>query len=214
MKIYYAHIDSFDDDFYNKALTLIPKEKRLSAENISHQQTKKESILAWYIVSSLYRKENAKIERLPKIEYHANGKPLFSESGFYFNISHSDGFVCVAVADSEIGLDVQIIKPSSDNLRKKVLSIGELSAVRESDDPDELFIDIWTRKESFLKFTGAGISCELNTLDFSPYLNETNFMYNGLCYKCIKMGEFRISICSDKYQNIDFLEFFNDIFDL
>ncbi|MCM1545319.1 MAG: 4'-phosphopantetheinyl transferase superfamily protein [Ruminococcus sp.] len=196
MKIFYAHIDDFSTDFYCDAVSVIPLEKAEALKKITHIETAHESILAWVMVTSAYKTEHGLDSALPKLEFYENGKPRFEKSNFHFNISHSGGLVCVATSKSEIGIDVQKIQPGSDAVKRRVLSKNELRIVNESANRDEVFIDIWSRKESYLKFTGLGISQELRRIDFSLFLSESDFIYNSLRYRCMTIQNCKLTVCS------------------
>lgn len=207
IKIYYAHIENFDDDFYHKALSAIPREKVETIKKITHIKTAHESILAWFMVSYAYRSVYGSKSDLPKLEFHENGKPSFVSADFYFNISHSDGLVCVAVSENEIGIDVQSFRISFDSVKRRVLSESELEIVNSSENGNDIFIDIWSRKESYLKFTGLGISQELRSLDFSPFLNDSKFVFHNLYYKCMKFENCRLTVCTAMDDELDFVCF-------
>lgn len=86
-----------------------------------------------------------------------NGKPTL-QSGEKFNISHSGNIVAVAFSENEIGFDIEQIAEI------------EIAGIISQFHPDEmrqlselehgkvdLFYQVWTRKEAFLKATGDGI---------------------------------------------------------
>lgn len=76
-----------------------------------------------------------------------NRKPRLDVDGVYFNLSHSHGLVILAVSNTEIGVDVEKIRPVN---REKFTFI-------EADD-DQEFFEEWTERESYCKFTGEGIT--------------------------------------------------------
>ncbi|MBO7151347.1 MAG: hypothetical protein J6V77_00775, partial [Clostridia bacterium] len=73
-------------------------------------------------------------------------KPRLDVDGVYFNLSHSDDLVVLAVSNTEIGVDVERIRPVH---REKFAFI-------EAED-DEEFFEKWTERESYVKFTGEGV---------------------------------------------------------
>ena len=140
------------------------------------------------------------------VEYVANEKPkLISDSGLYFNISHSGDFVTLALSDDEVGCDIQEIRPYNPRVAKRNYCPEETAFIENSENKDESFIKLWALKESILKFTGKGISGGLSNYDFSPYVNFESFrafgcnfyvteiknMYFALCHKT---QEFKIKI--------------------
>lgn len=73
-------------------------------------------------------------------------KPKLDVEGVYFNLSHSHDLVMLAFSHTEIGVDVEKIRPVS---REK------FSFIQAEDD--EEFFEKWTERESYTKFTGKGI---------------------------------------------------------
>lgn len=74
-----------------------------------------------------------------KLEIASNGKPRLAEwPGLKFNLSHSQGLALVAVAEREVGIDVERIRPKR--------PAG--------------FYAAWARREARLKCLGAGLGTE------------------------------------------------------
>lgn len=106
-------------------------------------------------------------EKLPEIREREDGKPeLFfsdrAEGGIYFNLSHSGEYVLCAVADFEVGADIQCITKVRESLTRRFFSEEEK---RQMDDCGEdeilrerMFAKIWTVKEASAKLTGRGIA--------------------------------------------------------
>lgn len=87
-----------------------------------------------------------------------HGKPyLTNHEGVHFNISHCREAIVTAVSGHEIGVDVEGRRKFSDNLLGRAFSEAEQHLVRQSDDPEQEFARIWTRKEAWFKWTGTGI---------------------------------------------------------
>ena len=103
------------------------------------------------------------------LRYAESGKPYVGVgSGMYVSISHSHGLCAAAVSDSEVGVDIEYIDPSRSTERLKRLaarffSADELAYIKaEADAGDavlpERFFEVWCAKESYVKYTGAGLS--------------------------------------------------------
>ena len=102
------------------------------------------------------------------------GKPL--KDGAFFNLSHSGDLAALAVAETEIGVDVEKIKPINAKTLNSVLSETE----RLSVSSDEDFFKVWTAKESLLKCVGSGLIRRLTDVPSTPdgeinYLGEKYF---------------------------------------
>ena len=93
------------------------------------------------------------------------GKPeLAGSPPLSFNLSHSGGLALVAVAagGTEIGVDVEYLRPRRDLLRlaARWLPAADAEAVAAASEEarEGAFYGAWTRYEARVKCTGAGIS--------------------------------------------------------
>jgi 4'-phosphopantetheinyl transferase len=122
-----------------------------------------------------------------RFEYQANGKPAIAAtqnpSALHFNLSHSANMAVVAFAGNlQLGIDIEKIRFDVDTaaLAERFFSLRERTGLRTL--PDHLrvpaFYACWTRKESFLKATGDGLSFPLADFsvtthpDLDPQLEE------------------------------------------
>ena len=111
-----------------------------------------------------------------QIEKGRDGKPYLTDLPLFFSLSHSGDFVACAIADFEIGLDIQCIRPVSIPLVHRFFSEAELSRLQKSEHPDELFSLFWSLRESYWKATGRGLTGGLNV---AVYENENGFGISG-----------------------------------
>jgi len=99
-----------------------------------------------------------------EFEYGQFGKPVLkSLPHIHFNISHCRKAVFCAVGSSPVGVDVEEIQYDG-LVAKKVFSDEELKFISNSDDPDIGFTQMWTRKESYLKLLGIGLTDDMKSL--------------------------------------------------
>jgi len=89
----------------------------------------------------------------------ANNKPLLqhADSKLHFNISHSGIAFVIAIANSEVGIDIEQIDPVFDfsDVVNTCFSKDEAAKIRKHGH--ELFYKYWTRKEALAKALGNGI---------------------------------------------------------
>jgi 4'-phosphopantetheinyl transferase len=112
-----------------------------------------------------------------RFEKNSFGKPrLVNVSGqrcpFSFNMSHSGPLVAVAVvSDRQIGIDVEQIRPLEElmDLAESSFTPPERAFIlrHEPGDRQRAFYRCWTRKESFIKAVGKGLSMPLHDIDTS-----------------------------------------------
>ena len=95
------------------------------------------------------------------------GKPyLLQYPHIHFNISHSGDYVACAVGKEPLGLDIQIhLDRDCRRTARRIMNPAEWSAYEASGFQNEYFYQCWTRKESYLKYTGEGITRDLRLLE-------------------------------------------------
>ena len=134
------------------------------------------------------------------LRYAESGKPYVGVgSGMYVSISHSHGLCAAAVSDSEVGVDIEYIDPNRSverlkRLAERFFSADELEYV--SGLP-ERFYEIWCAKESYVKYTGAGLSGLGGFSIFGLPVNVTRLRVidtNGGSYACAVASRERAEI--------------------
>lgn len=109
------------------------------------------------------------------------GKEYIKNKGIFYNVSHTGGLLCAAVSDSEVGVDCETIREVDHlALAKRYFTDAEYESVRKSDDPEDEFFRIWTKKESYVKYTGEGFSRPLSSFEVSDVENiQSTFRLGG-----------------------------------
>lgn len=93
-----------------------------------------------------------------------NGKPsIEGHPEICFNLSHSGERVICAISDIPVGCDVEKInsdKKDADRIAKRFFSENERKRIIiEGSANADMFYQIWTLKESYIKCTGEGMKC-------------------------------------------------------
>ena len=168
-KVYIDSLSDYTDEKITESYELI-KDKFITDSKISYR---KESKVGRLLLDKAM--ENLSAGEYTVV-YSGNEKPVLnSEKNLYFNISHSDDYVILAVSDSEVGCDIQKILPYNPRGAGRNYCQKETDIIENSDEKDEVFIRLWALKESILKFTGKGLSGGLSNYDFSPYICKESF---------------------------------------
>jgi len=100
-------------------------------------------------------------------------------SGIAFNVSHSGNIALLAFARSrEVGVDVEQVRSDIDTkaIAARFFSVTEqeqLAALPAAERHQAFFL-CWTRKESFIKATGKGLSLPLRQFDVSLKPSDHN----------------------------------------
>lgn len=101
-----------------------------------------------------------------RFDYGPQGKPLLA-GGPAFNLADSKDEVLLAVAPAvDLGVDIERMRtlPDADGIAERFFAPAERAAFAAVPEPlrAEAFLNAWTRKEAFIKATGAGLSMPLD----------------------------------------------------
>lgn len=89
--------------------------------------------------------------------YGPNGKP--EVEGIHFNVAHTGDLALLAIADAQVGVDVERIRPMRDaqGLARRWFRAEEVERIDAAHDPLTEFFRTWTMKEAALKLIGVGV---------------------------------------------------------
>lgn len=135
------------------------------------------------------------------------GKPyLTCPSGLYFNISHSHGRAICAFSDRCVGADIEQYRQPSGRLLQRVLAGPEqrrFDQLTAAGIPASLlFAVFWTLKESYMKYTGQGLSFPPDKAVFEISLRDGRLIgrmtapEENLRFYCWHSDNFALAICS------------------
>lgn len=138
-----------------------------------------------------------------KIEKGENGKPYASNfSKLYFNLSHSQNLVICVISKKQVGVDVEFIKEYTVSEKlKSFFSNLEWKYIQSFENKAHPFYELWTLKESYLKYLGVGLKKSLKSFEI---------VLNNKAHSVIEKGKimpiflqsfefeslYRVSICS------------------
>jgi 4'-phosphopantetheinyl transferase len=108
------------------------------------------------------------------LRYRAHGKPEVDPAcapgapALHFNLSHSGTLALIALAQVEVGADIENPRPRrTDDIARRFYAPGEQQRLfsLEGAARAEAFFRLWTCKEAFLKVTGEGFSRSLRSYE-------------------------------------------------
>jgi 4'-phosphopantetheinyl transferase len=99
--------------------------------------------------------------------------------------------VC-AVADRPVGVDTEKKGIDPGGIGEICFRPREREWISASPDPEEAFIRLWTRKESYLKLTGTGLAVAPDTFSVLP----GEAPEDGIAWKEERVGEYLICVCT------------------
>lgn len=142
----------------------------------------KEKEISKKLLSYVYFLEKNQNLDINKIEYGKYGKPYYNDD-FFYNISHSKNYICIATSSTEVGIDIEEERKISTGLEKRILTFEELSKKNIN------LIEYWVIKEAYSKYKGIGLRMPFNKVPVSQIQQNIN-VYN-LCtdkYYCYAIG--------------------------
>lgn len=93
------------------------------------------------------------------VEKTKEGKPYFvGLPEVYFSITHSEQIWACAFFSSPVGLDMQRYKPHEERIAERFFHEEETQFIKNARDSEAAFFAVWSAKESYVKYTGAGIT--------------------------------------------------------
>ena len=172
----FENTDKLDDNFVVDNLYKLPAFRQEQCNRYRQEADKKACILSYLLLEKGLRKKYG-IDRPVSFIYNEYGKPYLKEyPHIFFNISHCKSGVVCALADAEIGVDIQDVRPFDIDVARRVCSENELRLLSESDNPARLFCKMWTEKESHAKARGIGVAgvlkCDLAREGFKSFESD------------------------------------------
>lgn len=111
-----------------------------------------------------------------RLGYTEKGRPYFLQyPGYYFNISHSGDFACLTFGTENCGVDIERFRPVKESAVKRVFTAEErtwLNGSETAESPgsyEKNVIRLWTRKESYGKYLGEGLSERVRKTSLCPW---------------------------------------------
>lgn len=190
-KIYiylFDDLDALGDEFVANNFYRLPACRQQYCAKYQQIFDRDRCLLA-YLLLEKGLKEHFAIDQPLEFTYNHYGKPYLKDiPNIYFNMSHCKCGVVCALADCEIGVDIQEVRPFEIDIARRVCSESEIQQLLDSDDPARLFCRIWTKKESFAKAKGASVADVL----------KLELPHNGFFVK--EYTDYCVSLFRTKYQ--------------
>ena len=134
--------------------------------------------------------------------YGVNGKPYLKEKNdLYFTLSHSKHYVICAVADCEIGADIEPSSSARPAVLRRCFSPEEQAWIGE--DPKR-FARLWTMKEAYMKLTGTGLSVPAKDIRL-PIPPQENYDPTNRCYWIFPEFSVPISVCANESAHLEMI---------
>jgi len=168
-----ARIALDDEAAQSRLLKALPREERERIGLFHHAADRSRAIAAAILPRLvIYRLRGIPLAEVALPRTRA-GKPWYPDDpGFHFNLSHSGEYVALAIGSHPVGVDCEQTRMNRDTdaIARRFFSAAEQQWLAGCHDSERArrFFELWSRKESLLKATGAGLSGSLASFDARP----------------------------------------------
>ena len=176
-------------------LYLLPRDKRSRVEGYRFEKDKQLAVAAEVLLDMALREAMGGNPGPSERIVVRGGKPAFTRPGLHFSLSHSGDYALAAVCDSPVGADIQKRSSFTPALLGRVCTSVERDMILRSANPERLFTDIWTMKESYLKYTGRGIA-SLSEAVLTADASGGLLLPGGLRAVAYRMENYSVGCCS------------------
>ena len=145
----------------------VSEKQKEKALNYKNEKDQTRSLISSYLINQLSKDELLTNEM---------GKPYFA-SGPFFNVSHSGKYVVMAIAEKEVGVDIEECVEKDMSMLNRIFNEAEVKMLKEHAD----FYYLWCAKESLIKCMGSSIG-HIKEMPSLP-LNGLK-TYKGKDYQC------------------------------
>jgi len=168
-------ITTIDNDTYHFFKDEVSKKRSDLATQFVFPDDAKRCVLSELLLQYSFLRTKKTFENV-EVKCNAYGKPsLRNEENFSYNLSHSGKWVVIAYGEmrTEIGLDIEHICLEEKDLPVHAFTDKEQDYINmASSEVGRIknFIQMWTLKESYVKYIGTGLSTDLDS--FSILMEE------------------------------------------
>ena len=190
VRLYRLDVSEYaDPGLFESAYFSLPVYRRRKIDRIVPEAEKRLSLGAGLLLARAMTDAGLDPDAEPALG--ANGKPFFPGTGFHYSLSHSGTVALCAVADREVGVDVEQMRETDFlKLARRFFAPEEYELIAAAKPPEEnnyelritnyeLFFRIWTLKESFIKATGEGMSRPLGSFAVLPGADGIALLVDG-----------------------------------
>ena len=188
-----------DPALFARGMTLLPwEERREKVMRFHFERDRRLCLGAGLLLAYALRRAGAKDLSLCCL---SGGKPvLIHEPCIHFNLSHSGNLAVCAVSDQPVGADVEMWQDADPGVAALCFRAAEREWMNASGDNARAFAWLWTRKESYLKLTGDGLSRSPDSLCVLPGREEPT----GVRYTEKEVSGHQICVCTQQNNTVTF----------
>ena len=179
---------------YDTLIALVSNEKKNRIKRLNFYRDKQNSLIGDILVRletcciTGYQNRQLAFSTTKYVKPYLANNPRIQ-----FSISHAGYYIAVVVSDGPVGIDIELIRPIDLWIANRLFASDEISYVLASKGNTQYqrFFEIWTKKESRIKWEGKGFSKPFPSINvFDPpeviKLNYYDVFQNDdvMCHVC------------------------------
>lgn len=163
IRVLCAELSAADETLYRRLYEQASQERKARSDRYRRREDALRCVAAEALLRYVLGTDNYRIERTP------GGKPFLPDRpDFHFNLSHSGNWAAIAWGPSEVGLDVEQIRHDAriESIARRYFCEEEQQYIfAEEADRHQRFFEVWTGKESYVKYLGTGLNIDLKSFN-------------------------------------------------
>ena len=164
-------ISQMDDDCYRTLYSRSSPQRQERANACLRREDKLRCIASDALTRYALRQMSERNDLTVSVNKY--GKPYIPDApDFHFNLSHSGRWVVIAYGGSPVGIDVQQLRSDApiEKLTRRHFTADEQAYILCADGQEQVarFYQVWTGKESYLKYLGTGLRIPLASFHVVP----------------------------------------------
>ncbi len=190
-EIHVWHTDLSDPRHrYEELAKTLSIDERTRAGRFTFEDDQRRFVIARGVLRKLLAGYTDRPAEALQFEHNRYGKPILSKDSvnhlaaqLHFNVSHSHDVAVYVLAYSEVGIDVERIRPFDDALEiaRSFFQPHESITLEGLPTAQQIpsFFQSWARKEAYIKALGRGLSDGLDTIDVGMGVSGMGWMPAG-----------------------------------
>jgi len=193
MKIGVLNIAGVSKEVFSSLLPLVSFAKQGRIQAFMFDKDKHRCLFADLLARVMLREF---VEGPVEFSILPSGKPVLTDvQGVHFNVSHAGDWVVCVVDDKEVGIDVEEITEIDLSISDNFFCREEHLDIVNAGSSTDRFFEYWTLKESYIKFTGTGLSKPLN--EFRIEFLGGEIRVEDVYFRQYEVGDgYKLAVCA------------------
>ena len=196
---YYDVRQLTDSSLFARGMSVLPwEERREQVMRFRFDKDRRLCLGAGLLLAYALRQAGATDLSLCRL---SNGKPVLTNApNIHFNLSHSGTLATCAVSAQPVGVDVEVLQNADPGVVAMCFQPIEQEWINQADDQRRAFTRLWTRKESYLKLRGTGLTCPPDSFCVLPGKDAPD----GISYSEMDEADHMICVCTQQNNAVVF----------